>query len=308
MILKSRTFILGAVSLLSIMLFSQFKPNSLQSLYKVEYNRFWTYKVHSGKKFNMIVIGDSRTYRGISPMAMNKSIPGIRINNFGFSSGILDKEIFTEAEKRIDQSADCKIILIGVTPGDLTDQENKHFHDLAKMTHSEVFDNIYMRYYFSKYLLPVKPSEFLEVDTNSVKAKLTETFNDDGWVASESKEYNHKIHLKSYEEFWSKNKVSHTKINDLLLKINDWNSNGYKVFAFRVPASVEIDSLENCLSGFDENSLSESIRKAGGHWILLKDKYSRYSSYDGIHMDESSALILSRDIGEEINKFIPNHK
>ena len=287
-----------------VFLISLFKTNSSQAIYKVEYDRFWTYKVHSKKKFDMIILGDSRVYRGISPQAINKILPKIKIDNFGFSSGILNNEIFMEADKRIDQLAKLKIILIGISPGSLTEYENTHFRDIRKQPNSEVFDKLYMNYFISKFLSPVKPSEVFMIKKQSEPETIKEVFYNNGWVASTTNDSNHSKYISSYQKYWAENKVSKSRIDDLKARIATWTKDGVFVFAFRAPSSLEIDTIENRVSGFDENDLSEKIKSDGGHWIPLIDKYNRYLSYDGCHLKAKSAMLLSEDIALEIKRVL----
>jgi hypothetical protein len=301
-LLRNRTFGVLILCVPVVIIISLSKPNSLKTNNKVESDRFWTYKVHSRKKFNMLIIGDSRVYRGISPQAISKVMPGIKISNFGFSSGILNNEMYSEAYNRIDQNSEHKIILVGISPGSLTDYENDHFHSIRKMTNSEIIDKMYINYFVSKFLTPIKPSELFSDETQLPPDNIKEVFYDNGWVASTSEESNHFKNLDSYKIFWETNKVSKSRINDLYLKIAEWTKNGVDVFTFRAPASKEIDSLENGLSGFNENELRDHIRKNGGHWIFLDSSYNRYQSYDGCHLNAKSAMLLSEDLALEMNK------
>jgi hypothetical protein len=294
------------VVLISLFLFAcvtYIKPVSDQSINKIEYDRFWTLKVHSNKKYDMLVIGDSRVYRGISPQAMNEILSGFRIFNFAFSSGILNNEIYEETEKRM-KFKDKGIILIGISPTSLIENENKLLHELQKYTKAEVFDKMVTNYLLSKYISPLKPSIVFTPDHSTQTLDLKEIFYPNGWVATSSTEYDHTKYLKSYQEFWSDRKVSDKNIQDLCLRIDKWKRQGYSVFSFRSPASYEIDTLENRLSGFNEIGIRQRIESSGGIWISLEHVYDKYKSYDGIHLDEISARGLSIDIATEIRRLL----
>jgi hypothetical protein len=302
--LKNRTIVVSAICIPLIIIISFIKPNTIGAINKVEYDRFWTYKVHSKKKYNMLILGDSRVYRGVSPNAINKITPNLKILNFGFSSGILNKEIFSEANKRLNQTSGVKIILIGLTPASITDHDNSHLDELLKLTKSQIFDRLYVNFFISKLLSPLKPSEVFSVNSKPNDEIIKEVFNDDGWVASSSNKQNPEKSLDSYRKFWESNKVSNSKINDMCSTIAEWTKEGVLVFVFRPPTFEDMDLLENEMSGINENDMIENIRMNGGHWIFLENKNSRYVCYDGSHLNAQSAILLSEDLAYEIKKVL----
>jgi hypothetical protein len=85
-----------------------------------EENRFWVVKTHIQKNFDIVLLGDSRVYRGISPFTMEQILTGFRIFNFGYSSGGLNKYMYEEANKKIDQNSCVKSIVFGISPNSLT--------------------------------------------------------------------------------------------------------------------------------------------------------------------------------------------
>lgn len=303
-ILKNKTIVVLVICAPLMILISFIKPNSLGAINKAEFDRFWAHKVHTKKKFNMLVLGDSRVYRGVSPEAMNKIIPNIKILNFGFSSGILNKELFSEANKRLNQASKLKIILIGLTPASITDHENTHLEEQLKLTKSQIFDRLYMNFFISKLLSPLKPSEVFSVNSKPNDEIIKEVFNNDGWVASSSNKQNPEKSLDSDRKFWESNKVSNSKINDLCSAIAEWTKEGVLVFVFRPPTFEDMDLLENEMSGINETSLIENIEFNGGHWIYVDNNHSRYTSYDGSHLDAKSAILLSEDLAYEVKKLL----
>jgi hypothetical protein len=71
-------------------------------------NRYWVVKTHIQKNYDIILLGDSRVYRGISPSTMEQSMQGVRILNFGYSGGGLNQYMYEEADnKRVCEKV-CK--------------------------------------------------------------------------------------------------------------------------------------------------------------------------------------------------------
>lgn len=307
-IFKNRLILLTFICLPIIVCLALFNKPSEENKNKSEYNRFWAYKVHNKNKYNMLILGDSRVYRGISSYAINSVLHDITILNFGFSAGKLNTEIYSEAFEKLDYDANIKIILLGISPGSLTNIENKDLHEIKKLTNSEILDRIYINYYASQYFSPKKPSDFFMSEAIENPDKVSEKFYDNGWVACNAAKPDTSKLLETYRNWWSKNKVSEKKIEELYSAIKEWNNSGIYIFAFRVPATLQMEQLEDSLSGFDENSLKNQIIVLGGNWIDLPDKQQVYNCYDGTHLDEKSAILLSEYLGTEIKKNYINSK
>src|SRR5512146_2424266 len=92
--------------------------------------RFWVLKTHGKAKYDLILMGDSRVYRGLSPASMESVLTGYRIFNFGYSGGGLDRLMYAAAEKRLDPKSDRPSIVFGVTPLALTPYAARNEHYL----------------------------------------------------------------------------------------------------------------------------------------------------------------------------------
>jgi|GEM_PF-5823927 len=59
-------------------------------------------------------------------------------------------------------------------------------------------------------------------------------------------------------------------------------------------------TIEDSLSGFNDELIILSFKKAGGKWIELDSK--KFKSYDGSHLRKESAEELSEILGKEVVK------
>ena len=59
--------------------------------------------------------------------------------------------------------------------------------------------------------------------------------------------------------------------------------------------------LENKVSPFNESEIKRNLTADGAVWIEVKNR-QKYSSYDGSHLDEESAIRFSKYLGQEIRK------
>ena len=82
-------------------------------------------------------------------------------------------------------------------------------------------------------------------------------------------------------------------------QIRTWEKAGIQVFAFRVPSSVEMEVLENSISGYNNEQVRNAIEMSGGEWLSIPNKES-YHSYDGSHLHHNSAILLSEELGKQL--------
>jgi hypothetical protein len=266
--------------------------------YKHNYQKFWLKKTTNSKKYDIVVIGDSRIYRGISPKVISEKLNGVSVLNFGYSSARLNDFMFSQAEKKLDMSSNNKAIIIGITPNALTvsSNENDHILEFLNMPKEEQLEILYF-YDFLKLFAPIRKKDFRKSDKNS-KPNYIQDFEADGWVASDKIPEDTTEAFESYTSNFEDNKVSLNRVDDLCKKTKLWVNQGIKVYAFRFPTSVSMKNIEDSLSGFNEKLISEKIEKEGGIW--LEFNFNRYHSYDGSHLDKESAINFSFDLAKKL--------
>jgi hypothetical protein len=144
---------------------------------------FWTRKTHSTQKYQVVVMGDSRVYRGISPEAMKPALPGLKILNFGYSNGGLNPLMYRVAESRLDIDANAKVIVLGISANTLTaytENNNQYVQELAR-PREEVLERLWLspvKYWFS----PTSP----------------EGLKDHFWGEAHENYYTNEYHLNGY--------------------------------------------------------------------------------------------------------------
>ena len=295
--MKERILIILPLSILLLIGFNRVKPvtdDTKASIIK----RFWILKTHTERKFDFLICGDSRTYRGISPTEMRSVLPNFSIFNLGYSSGSYSSFMLTKMESKLDMGASQKIILLGITPYSLTpkaslDGQIKQELDRKK---EEIFESIYLQ----PWKLFFEPVEIRwRIDSLAkFKPKYIQKYYDDGWVASDKIPPNPKEALDEYVKDFNNNQVSEEIIDHLMGQVKEWTSRGIQVFGVRPPTTIEMLKLEKELSNFDEDKFVLKFKQAGGIWLEVSA--SRYASYDGSHLDVSSAKEFSRDLATKV--------
>ena len=299
--LKNKTYLTVILSLFLILILGLILPK--QNTVKTQLERFWLKKTFSDKNYDIVIMGDSRTYRGVSPQAMQQILTNYKILNFAYSNGSLNNFMFREAEKHLSIKSNKKIIILGITPYSLTtlSEGNKQYLQELRRPRGDIYQRLYLNPFLT-FFSPVKPDFIFSASPQESKVIYEQKIFDNGWVASNKIPANPHEAIPYYKKDFSSIKVSPTLINNLIAKTQFWTKKGIKVFAFRLPTTNEMLQLENQLSGFNEITFIKKFKDAGGNWINVD--IAKYQSYDGSHLSKNSAVKLSKNIAFVIKKNI----
>jgi hypothetical protein len=312
MLLKNRTLICVCLSIPLLILGSLLRPEETAIL-PFSYDpmhttgavseRFWVMKAQGMSRYDMILMGDSRVYRGLSPQAMEEVLPGERILNFGFSGGGLNPEMYRAAEVRLAAGSKAKSMVLGITPLTLTPRAEFNAHYLQEVQRPP--DYVFLHLYWMPFLKLFEPltlrdfaAAFSGQQDHPAYTGYYLEFHDDGWVASWTVPEDPTGALPSYREIFSQTQVSQRLVDDLMNQTRTWCAKGIQVYAFRVPTSPAMLRLENQMSGFDEAAFIQQFTAAGGVWFDLP--LAPYHSYDGSHLSKLAAVQLSTDLARLI--------
>lgn len=296
-----------------------FKPESpdRNQLGEISSEAFWTLKTHCPPEYDMVLVGDSRMYRDVSPKAMQTVLTEYRILNFGYSSGGLNPTMYRAAEQKLDPESNKKSIVLGISPHAFTlaAADNAHFlqerdrpkefiyKKMREMNHEEDFID-----HCVNFLAPTTPRDIMKalfgIDIRLPDGSYHE-YHKDGWVASWAIPEDPTKGVKSFRHKFQKGKVSPELVTQLIQQTRSWNEQGIPVFAFRPPTTEEMVAVENELGGFDEESFVRRFEEVGGIWFDLDPE--RYHSYDGSHLRRDSAIQLSIDLARLIKEYCTIH-
>jgi len=299
--LKQNIWITFLIAMMFVGVFGVILPKNPDKYLK---NRFWTLKVHSASKYNFIILGDSRSYRGVSPYEIENILPEFRVFNFGFSNGGLNSTILEAADRRLLGSDSLKVILMGVsalTINNLSLSNEQYFQELVR-PREEVLESRYLGrflYYFS----PVTPEVVKDLikDVRPI-VNYINIYHDNGWVESQKIPSDTMEAMSYYIDDFKLHKTNYRLVDDICDKIRIWKSKGVKVFAFRPPAALPIVTLEDSVGEYNEQLIEEKIVSAGGYWIDVDP--AMYKTYDGSHLSKEEACKLSRYIAVKIKTIL----
>lgn len=267
---------------------------------------FWVRKTFAPSNKNVVLMGDSRVYRGLSPQIMQKELSDYKILNFGYSDGGLNPTMFKAAEKKLKIAEKIQVIVLGVTTNTLSDytKDNKQYLQELNRPREEVLERLYLSpisYWFSG----TSPNDLKLHFQNKNKSKnkwYISNYTKNGYVESDKFPVDTLEAIPYYLDDFSKYQVENEHIQNLFAQVKDWTAKGITVLAYRPPISVPMLELENTMGLYNESVISTGIKKAGGNWIDLHN--SSYKTYDGSHLNRASAEKLSLKIAREIQMLI----
>lgn len=265
---------------------------------------FWTRKTFAPAKYNVVIMGDSRVYRGLSPEIMESHLPGLKVLNFAYSNGGLNQTMFVAAEKKLAQNNKPKVIVMGISANAISGYSagNQQYVQELNRPREEIFERIYfnpLRYWFSA-TSPEKLKDHFSVTKETAFYRNKYFMN--GYVESEKFPADTMEAIPSYTKDFTNYKVTPENLSDLFKQVKKWTDSEIIVTGFTPPVSQSMQMLEDTLGMFDEAVIKTGFEKASGHWIELNP--AKYKTYDGSHLNIESAQKLSNEIGEEIQNLI----
>ncbi len=257
---------------------------------------FWTRKTFAPPKYNVVLMGDSRVYRGVSPEIVESHLDGMKVLNFAYSNGGLNPTMFDAAEKKLAQNDKPKIIILGISANAITDYsaENQQYQQELNLPREEIFERIYLnplRYWFSATSPEKLKNHFSEKKETSY---YRNTYYMNGYVESDKFPVDTTEALQYYIDDYTNYKVTTEKLEVLFSQVKSWTDKGINVVGFVPPVSKPMQMLEDTLGLFDETAIKAGFENASGKWIDLNP--ANYKTYDGSHLTIESAKRLSEEI------------
>ena len=271
-------------------------------------DRFWAQKTFAPAVYDIIIMGDSRSYRGVLPEIMEEKLPGMKAFNFGYSNGGLNPTMFEMACKKLSIKNSKKVIVLGVSANCITDytQKNEQFWQEKKRHPEDIFERLYLDgilYHFSA-TSPEGLQEYFKKKTTT--SYYRNEYHSNGYVESEKFPVDTLEAIPSYTDDFSHFKVDEGIVDDLINQVKEWSIDGITVIGFRPPTTAPMRALEDTMGLYNEAVISARFNEAGGHWINLNP--NQYKTYDGSHLDKESAAKLSEELALEIKGLISKEK
>jgi hypothetical protein len=257
---------------------------------------FWSRKTFASAKYNVVLMGDSRVYRGLSPDIIESHLPGLEVLNFAYSNGGLNPTMFDAAEKKLAQNDKPKVIVMGISANAISGYSagNQQYLQELNRPREEVMERIYLnplRYWFSA----TSPEKLKKYFANQEEtAYYRNKYFMNGYVESDKFPVDTMAAIPSYTSDFTNYKVELKNTDVLFKQVEKWTNAGIIVVGFTPPVSQPMQMLEDTLGMFNEALIKAGIEKASGHWIDLNP--ANFKTYDGSHLTIESAQKLSHNI------------
>lgn len=254
----------------------EFSPKVEQELAE---ESFWINKAHQNKKFDAVILGDSRALRGINPKYLSKYED---VYNLAFRSASFTKDYLKYGQSILKNGG---TFIIAITPHSFVslDNPNEHLYEYKNQSFDEVL--IKKNHFLHRLLSPFRDRKF----NIRQKPKYDKIFFNNGFVATNLKDSNIGQGIEVYKNIFSKRKFD-IELFENFLDLARRSGNNY-VF-FRMPSCLEMEELENSLSIFNENLVKKLVDQSGFKWIGFDNKFN-FETYDASHLKPSSAKKFS---------------
>ncbi len=284
-----------------IVLFGCLFPKDSENYLRAQ---FFLHKTFAPAKYNLVVLGDSRIYRGASPKGTENKLPGIALLNLGYSNGGLNPVMFRLADTKLTQNTGPRAILMGITAFTLTPESlaNRHYLENNNMKREKRYELLYFGALLN-WFSPVRPKQLVQwAGAGKQETTYSNRYEYGGWVASDKTPADTLEAYEVYHQSFLKQKVDPVILDAIVQQIDIWNRNGIAVFAFRPPIPKPMIDLADTLAGYNQPEIVQRITEAGGIWIDIDP--SRYQTYDGSHLNSRSAIKLSEDLAAFLHPYL----
>lgn len=284
-----RALALALLAILSAALLRPAEPTPRES--------FWIEKVERPAAYDLVLAGNSRVYRGLSPAEMRSAGLEARILNFGFSEGAFEARYLAALDDLLDPASARPALVLGVSPSALSPGAAKR-NGFTSVKALRPLRRLELRY-LEPFQSGFRP--FGVVRRGGPESGYLQEFHPDGWVASRLVPERPKQALETYRLRYERSPEFRSS-DELLANLAAWvrerTQAGVRIYAFRPPSTLAMEELEDRLGGYDEARVRAQLEAAGARWLEVPR--DAYPSYDGSHLREDGARALSRDLAAEL--------
>jgi hypothetical protein len=266
---------------------------------------FWMEKLDWGPSSDVVVVGDSRTYRGVDPSSFAGTHPRGCVN-FGFSSATLSPEFLSKAAAALAPDGD-RILIIGLTAASLrAPLPNRDGFVAAGIEYGRLHMPLRLARAIEEWELMVAPFAIDRGFGDSVQAaratadEYSQRFHPNGWVESDrAVDDPVGAGLAVVRRDFERSPHSPRAVDELVSAVRRLSVGGTRVFVFRPWVPDAVSSEEDRIGGLDWSAVRTRLQSAGARWVDIRVPGLR--SYDGTHLDGPSARRVSAELSRSID-------
>lgn len=262
---------------------------------------------------NIVLAGDSRVYRGLSPTPFAETLGG-RCVNFGFSSAGYTADYLDAVERVVSEKQGPPLVVLGVTPWSLTPRA-AHANGFTEAERESRENQLPARWRRRVAMIEdaLRPYEVERLwygarlsdryKSRAIEKNYRQEFGADGWVASDYLPHRPQRGVQTARADHAHNLCDPAVLAQLATRVRQWRTRGWRVVGFRPPAPDEVQRLADELSGYREDDVARAFTAAGAEWISLPG--SEFETYDGAHLTAAAARRLSLQLAKTIKTSAP---
>jgi hypothetical protein len=256
----------------------------------------WLKIYASEKKYQSIALGDSRIATGISPYEFSE----FSMLNFAFTNACYSTDYLSNAEQRLLSEGPRRFFLIGLGPYNLSkkgcklsgfEKRHKSGERLNPILESSLS--------FSFLIRPFKLGHFQSMEKNVPLNQLI--YHENGWIAAHNMEEG--FDAMNFMALLKDNEASPEIVSNLIEWTKKQTTAGVPVFFVYPPTAPLEIRAEVTLRNFMYTRITERMKEAGGVQILLPKNFLVGAQYDGVHLREENAILLSQYLNKEIKSY-----
>ena len=258
-------------------------------------DKFWVDKAFASASYDIVLLGDSRLYHGVSPKRLEELL-GLKALNFGFGYAGYNEKYISAGVSKFNPDSQNKNFVFLISPHSLTERalKNTQYHEKSSI---KFLDRLVMNNFW-RQLEDFQSTTIDEILGNKEKPYFSTGVSENGWMPVVTKELRNTHGVSNYKKLFIGNQVQGETIANLMSQVKKLNSSGIKVYGLRPPVDSEVEKLENELSGFKEEEFIKNFEQSGGTWIHIPR--TGFDSFDGSHITKESALKLTDIIAKQI--------
>lgn len=254
---------------------------------ELDARKFWIQKFFNNQKYDFVIIGDSRSLRGIDPELMADLGKGY---NFSYPGAGLTKEYLELALKKLKIGGK---ILVSFTPFAFTGftAKNEKLYEYEQVSWLE--RQWIKRDHLNQFFTSQAPS----IDRKTFEEKI---FYSSGRVYLKPHDVDPISGVNTYIKNFTKEKYSFFRAqkftSELLKKLPADN-----IYFFRIPIYDQVRRIEESLGKFNQQELVSFLNEKRIVWIASESR-TDYRTYDGSHLDLVSTKKYSRFLERKIKE------
>jgi len=243
--------------------------------YYLTTRHFWLLKLCQAPTKDVVLVGNSRVYLGLSPLHMAKTCGNPSIFNFGFVACSLNRRYLEHAASLLDPNSPNPTLVLGLCPHLLFKPGgNNGYNFWASQELPErrnLLRQIWRDNFSGKAFIKTNARNLL----NLSRGLPLNLYYADGWEASLPVRKPSDRYIRVGARLAQNKQVNPRMVDELLEVTSEFHQRGITVLAYRPPSAAHLCELEENSSGLDFEDFVQRFQQAGGRWLHIDPRAIR---------------------------------